>query len=80
MSTHSGTPPKCIALTGFLMISGGGAYPKKSSGTKKLLRLSPPHRLQSLEVPFCYNREGKSKSHAHIKWLRGFEILLRQLY
>jgi len=52
MSTRQGTHLEHVALTGFLMIGGGGAYPKKSSGAKKLLRLSPPHRVQSPEVPF----------------------------
>lgn len=61
MSTRQGTHLEHVALTGFLMICGGGAYPKKSSGAKKLLRLSPPHRVQSPEVPFCYNREGKKQ-------------------
>ena len=54
MSTRQGTHLEHVALTGFLMIGGGGAYPKKSSGAKKLLRLSPPHRVQSPEVPICH--------------------------
>jgi hypothetical protein len=80
MSTHSGTHPEGLALTGFLIIDGGGAYPKKYSGAKKLLRLSPPHRFQSLEVPFAQTGKGKSKSHAQSEWVRGFEILLQRLY
>tara|TARA_Y100001934_G_C12310793_1_gene754815 strand:- start:775 stop:1011 length:237 start_codon:yes stop_codon:yes gene_type:complete len=61
MSTHSGTHPEHVALTGFLMFCGGGAYPKKSSGAKKILRLSPPHRVQSPEVPYLLYREGKKQ-------------------
>ena len=74
MSTRQGTHLEHVALTGFLMICGGGAYPKKSSGAKKLLRLSPPHRVQSPEVPFCCNREGKKQKPrpwSMVAWLCG---------
>ncbi len=63
MSTRQGTHPEHVALTGFVMIGGGGAYPKKSSGAKKLLRLSPPHRVQSPEVPFLL-KQGREKAKA----------------
>lgn len=61
MSTRQGTHLEHVALTGFFDDWRWGAYPKKSSGAKKILRLSPPHRVQSPEVPFCYNREGKKQ-------------------
>lgn len=63
MSTRQGTHPGHVDLTGFLMIGGGGAYPKKSFDAKKLLRLSPPHRVQSPEVPFLL-KQGREKAKA----------------
>jgi len=38
-------------------------YPKKYSGAKKILRLSPPHRVQSPEVPFLL-KQGREKAKA----------------
>jgi len=59
----------------FLLFSASGAqtaHPEKKSVTKKVLRLSPPHRGQSLEVPFCLrHRASYAKSHAG---MRGFGV------
>jgi hypothetical protein len=59
----------------FLLFSGLGAqnaHPEKKSVTKKVLRLSPPHRGQSPEVPFCLlHRASYAKSHAGERGLGG---------
>ena len=62
------TPLRYAKRLYFLLFSGLGAqtaHPEKKSVTKKVLRLSPPHRDQSPEVPFCYRyRDSNAKSHA----------------
>jgi hypothetical protein len=44
-------------------LAAGGAYPKKWLALKEILRLSPPHRVQSPEVPFLL-KQGREKAKA----------------
>jgi len=59
----------------FLLFLGSGAqtaHPEKKSVTKKVLRLSPPHRGEVFRVPFCLcHRVSNAKSHAGKRGLGG---------